>query len=92
VHQIDVSYLREVRHTSPCPGVIETLLPVLSKQLVDMSKIAWTKHRLVQLSMSLAPIGVVALVSAQHTDGPRAGTRWLLAVRLVRSVVEPEVP
>lgn len=37
------------------------LLPVLSKQLVEMSKIAWTKHRLVQLSMSLAPFGVVAL-------------------------------
>ncbi|WP_407107256.1 Pycsar system effector family protein [Rhodococcus aetherivorans] len=37
------------------------VLPVLSKQLREMSKIAWTKHRLVQLSMSLAPFGVVAL-------------------------------
>ncbi|WP_325096658.1 Pycsar system effector family protein [Mycolicibacterium vinylchloridicum] len=39
----------------------EELLPVLSKQLVDMSKIAWMKHRLVQISMSLAPVGVLAL-------------------------------
>nr|WP_170949063.1 Pycsar system effector family protein [Rhodococcus sp. 06-621-2] len=38
------------------------LLPVLSKQLVEMSKIAWTKHRLVQVSMSLAPLGVLFLV------------------------------
>ncbi|AEF43146.1 Pycsar system effector family protein [Hoyosella subflava] len=37
------------------------ILPVLSKQLVDMSKIAWAKHRAVQISMSLAPIGVAAL-------------------------------
>ncbi|CAG7637547.1 DUF5706 domain-containing protein [Rhodococcus opacus] len=37
------------------------ILPVLSKQLVEMSKIAWTKHRLVQVSMTLAPFGVVAL-------------------------------
>ena len=37
------------------------LLPVLSKQLVEMSKIAWIKHRLVQVSMSLAPAGVVCL-------------------------------
>ncbi|OZC56072.1 hypothetical protein CH267_10930 [Rhodococcus sp. 06-621-2] len=37
------------------------LLPVLSRQLVEMSKIAWTKHRLVQWSMSVAPAGVAAL-------------------------------
>ncbi|PQM52409.1 hypothetical protein C5U48_10090 [Mycolicibacter virginiensis] len=37
------------------------LLPVLSKQLVEMSKITWRKHRLVQLSMSLIPVGVMAL-------------------------------
>lgn len=53
------------RHLTP--GAVQALLegtallPVLSKQLVEMSKIAWTKHRLVQLSMSLASIGVMAL-------------------------------
>lgn len=38
-----------------------SLLPVLSKQLVEMSKIAWTKHKIVQWSLSLAPAGVAAL-------------------------------
>ncbi|NKR29138.1 hypothetical protein GS504_03850 [Rhodococcus hoagii] len=37
------------------------VLPVLAKQLVEMSKIAWIKHRLVQVSMTLAPFGVLAL-------------------------------
>ncbi|GAA14943.1 Pycsar system effector family protein [Gordonia alkanivorans] len=58
-------YFGHLRHLTPeaVQDRLEgpTLLPVLSKQLVEMSKIAWTKHRLVQLSMSLAPIGVVAL-------------------------------
>lgn len=40
------------------------LLPVLSKQLVEMSKIAWTKHKLVQRSMTLAPFGVISLCIA----------------------------
>ncbi|MEV5242938.1 Pycsar system effector family protein [Streptomyces cinnamoneus] len=35
----------------------EDTLPVLSTQLVNMSKIAWRKHRLVQLSFLLAAIG-----------------------------------
>lgn len=49
------------------PGEVETnlrsddILPVLSKQLVEMSKISWTKHRLVQVSLTLAPIGVALL-------------------------------
>lgn len=44
------------------------LLPVLSKQLSEMSKIAWRKHRLVQLSMSLAPMGVFCLfISATYS-------------------------
>lgn len=44
------------------------VLPVLSKQLVEMSKIAWTKHRLVQLSMTLAPVGVLFLaISATYS-------------------------
>ncbi|MFI6774253.1 Pycsar system effector family protein [Nocardia sp. NPDC050412] len=43
------------------------LLPVLSKQLVEMSKIAWLKHRLVQISMTIAPVGVVLLgISATY--------------------------
>ncbi|OBY29673.1 hypothetical protein ACT18_21830 [Mycolicibacter kumamotonensis] len=58
-------YFGHLRHLTPeaVQARLEdtTLLPVLSKQLVEMSKIAWTKHRLVQLSMSLAPVGVVAL-------------------------------
>lgn len=37
------------------------LLPVLAKQLVEMSKIAWEKHRYVQVSMTLAVIGVALL-------------------------------
>ncbi len=45
----------------------EDVLPVLSKQLVEMSKITWTKHRLVQLSLTLAPAGVALLgVSATY--------------------------
>lgn len=39
----------------------DDVLPVLARQLVEMSKIAWTKHRLVQLSLTLAPIGVALL-------------------------------
>lgn len=39
----------------------EPPLSNLSKQIVAMSKIAWTKHRLVQLSLTLAPLGVIAL-------------------------------
>ena len=58
-------YFGHLRHLTPeaVQDRLEgpTLLPVLSKQLVEMSKIAWTKHRLVQLSMSLSPIGVMAL-------------------------------
>jgi len=34
------------------------ILPVLSRQLVNMSKIAWIKHRRVQLSLILAVAGV----------------------------------
>lgn len=58
-------YFGHLRHLTP--EVVQErlegteLLPVLSKQLVEMSKIAWMKHRFVQVSMSLAPAGVVAL-------------------------------
>lgn len=34
------------------------LLPVLSRQLVNTSKVAWLKHRLLQWSMNLALVGV----------------------------------
>ncbi|WP_205848943.1 MULTISPECIES: Pycsar system effector family protein [Mycobacteriaceae] len=58
-------YFGHLRHLTP-EAVEERLenaelLPVLSKQLVEMSKIAWLKHRLVHLSMTLAPVGVLAL-------------------------------
>lgn len=58
-------YFGHLRHLTPHTVKQQlqgtTLLAVLSKQLVEMSKIAWTKHRLVQLSMSLAPLGVAVL-------------------------------
>lgn len=38
------------------------MLPVVSKQLVNMSKIAWKKHVLVKLSMILAATGGLAFV------------------------------
>ncbi len=37
------------------------IVPVLSRQLVVMSQIAWQKHRRVQLSLLLSPIGVAFL-------------------------------
>jgi len=39
------------------------ILPMLSKQLIEMGKIAWRKHARVQRSMVLALIGVAALVA-----------------------------
>jgi hypothetical protein len=58
-------YFGHLRHLTPeaVQDRLEAtpLLPVLSKQLVEMAKIAWIKHRMVQLSMSLAPAGVAAL-------------------------------
>ncbi|WP_186451958.1 Pycsar system effector family protein [Corynebacterium glutamicum] len=58
-------YFGHLRHLTP-ETVQEQLqgssiLTVLSKQLVEMSKIAWKKHRIVQWSLSLAPMGVLAL-------------------------------
>lgn len=37
------------------------ILPVLAKQLVEMSKIAWAKHRLIQISITVAVVGVAFL-------------------------------
>ncbi|MGW3482704.1 Pycsar system effector family protein [Rhodococcus indonesiensis] len=68
---VNFIYFGHLRHLTPddVHNHLKTsdVLPVLSKQLVEMSKIAWTKHRLVQLSMSLAPLGVIALgISATY--------------------------
>ncbi|WP_326945446.1 DUF5706 domain-containing protein [Amycolatopsis sp. NBC_01307] len=38
------------------------LLPMLTRQIVTMSKIAWQKHRRVQLSMVLAVVGATCVV------------------------------
>lgn len=58
-------HLRELKPNQVQDHLENTpLLPVLSKQLVEMSKIAWTKHKLVQRSMTLAPIGVICLCIA----------------------------
>ncbi|MFJ1551427.1 Pycsar system effector family protein [Streptomyces sp. NPDC088246] len=35
----------------------QDMLPVLSNQLINISKIAWRKHRFVQLSFLLAAVG-----------------------------------
>ncbi|SHV60519.1 Uncharacterised protein [Mycobacteroides abscessus subsp. abscessus] len=37
------------------------ILPVLANQLVQMSKIAWQKHRFVQISMTVGVLGVLFL-------------------------------
>ncbi|MFG6294122.1 Pycsar system effector family protein [Streptomyces rochei] len=42
----------------------QDMLPVLTNQLVNMSKIAWRKHRFVQLSFLLAGIGGVLVFIA----------------------------
>ena len=42
----------------------EPILPVLSNQLVNMSKIAWRKHRFVQVSFLLAAAGGVLVFVA----------------------------
>lgn len=38
-----------------------SILPVLSVQLTNMSKVAWRKHRMVQISLTLGLTGVAAL-------------------------------
>lgn len=57
LRELDPDAVENHLHNTP-------VLPVLSKQLVEMSKIAWTKHRMVQVSMTLAPIGVLLLAVA----------------------------
>lgn len=45
----------------------DNTLPILSNQLVNMSKIAWRKHRFVQLSFLLAAVGGVLVFIAGLT-------------------------
>ncbi|GGL84252.1 hypothetical protein GCM10010095_81290 [Streptomyces anthocyanicus] len=42
----------------------DTLLPVLSRQLIVMSKIAWSKHRHVQMSLVFFALGLMLVVIA----------------------------
>lgn len=58
-------HLRELKPSMVRDHLENTpILPVLSKQLVEMSKIAWDKHKMVQRSMTIAPCGVIALFFA----------------------------
>jgi hypothetical protein len=45
------------------------LLPVLAKQLVDTSAIAWRKHKSLQISMTILPIAVALLGLAAYRNG-----------------------
>lgn len=47
----------------------EALLPALANQLHQMSRIAWRKHRFVQISMLLAIVGVIAISAAALFPG-----------------------
>ncbi|MFJ2417758.1 MULTISPECIES: Pycsar system effector family protein [Streptomyces] len=64
----DFLYFGHVRHLEPAE-LEEVLrnkdpLPPLSRQLVVMSEIAWTKHRRVQWSLTLAVAGCTAFALA----------------------------
>ena len=64
----DFLYFGHVRHLEP--AALEEILrdkdplPPLSRQLVVMSEIAWTKHRRVQWSLILAVAGCAAIALA----------------------------
>jgi hypothetical protein len=47
----------------------DDVLPMLSRQLVRMSRIAWEKHRLLQLSMTGTVLGVALVASAAALNG-----------------------
>ena len=60
-------YFGHLRHWDPA-DLAETLgkgglLDVLARQCVNMAKIAWRKHRLVQASMISGSIGIASLVA-----------------------------
>ena len=63
-------YFGHLRHWQPeelaerLANKPDDLLPVLCRQLVNMSKIAWLKHRRVQLSLTLAAVGVTSIALA----------------------------
>ncbi|WP_443032530.1 Pycsar system effector family protein [Streptomyces sp. BA2] len=44
----------------------QDMLPILSNQLINMSKIAWKKHRHVQLSFILAGLGGTLVLIAGY--------------------------
>lgn len=44
------------------------LLPVLTRQIVAMSKIAWLKHRLLQVSMTAALLGTAMVAVAAYLN------------------------
>ncbi|CAM5360628.1 hypothetical protein SHIRM173S_13020 [Streptomyces hirsutus] len=52
------------RRSSKKSSGAEDPLPPLSRQLVVMSEIAWTKHRRVQWSLTLAVAGCTAFALA----------------------------
>jgi hypothetical protein len=45
------------------------ILPALSAQLVNMSKVAWRKHRMVQLSLVVGLAGFLLLVGCVAASG-----------------------
>ncbi|MCX4822180.1 DUF5706 domain-containing protein [Streptomyces sp. NBC_01142] len=64
----DFIYFGHVRHWDP-ERLVETLreadpLPALSRQLVVISKVAWRKHRCMQLSLLAAAAGTVFIALA----------------------------
>jgi Family of unknown function (DUF5706) len=66
-------YFGHLRHWSATELEAELrngdMLPILSRQLVAMSGIAWAKHRMLQLSMTLAPVSVVLIGVAAAVNG-----------------------
>jgi hypothetical protein len=68
ISRSDFIYFGHVRHWDP-EHLAETLrevdpLPALSRQLVVMSRVAWRKHRFMQLSLLAAAAGTVFIALA----------------------------
>ncbi len=49
--------------------VEKDLLPVLTRQIVAMSEVAWLKHRLLQASMTGAVVGTALVAIAGLLNG-----------------------
>ncbi len=61
-HYTYFGHLRHLDRDAVLKHLDETpIKPVLAKQLVEMSKIAWSKHVAVQWSMTLGVVGVLTL-------------------------------